>query len=104
MIRAILLCLLLTSCATVQTVAESPTTFAACKVADIATTSYALYTGRFVERNPFVSSIIGGGYIPLIAVSIALWYLIDYYDEPLLTIGANAITCPVAIHNAVLLM
>lgn len=97
--------LLLSSCATVQSVAESPTTFAVCKTVDVATTAYALNSGHFREANPILKPFIGPHhFVPLIAFSFALWWVIQKLNEPKLTMAANAITCGVSAHNIGLLM
>lgn len=96
--------LALTGCAELAPIAESPNTFAACKAVDVAATAYALHAGGFVEKNALVAPLLSHGYIPLIAVSVALWWIIDRMNTPALTVTANAITCPVAAHNAWLLL
>lgn len=103
-ILPIALFIALTGCATAQQVAESSNTFASCKAADVATTAYALHTGHFIEKNPLIAPLVSHGFIPLIAISIALWYVVDRYDGPKATMAANAITCPVAGHNLWLLL
>jgi hypothetical protein len=100
----IVLLISLSGCSTVQPIAESSDTFAYCKAADVATTAYGLGTGMFIEKNPFVASIIGGGVFPLIALSVALWYALDKYNNPKANMVANAITCPVAASNLFLLL
>ena len=95
--------LALMSLATVEEVATSPTTFAVCKTVDIATTAYLIENGLGVEANPVVASILGNGYIPLIALSVGLWYLIKQYNNPYATAGANVMTCGIAIHNLLLI-
>lgn len=100
--------LLLNGCALfgpMQEVAESPTTFAVCKAADVATTAVALNSGHFHEVNPLLKGLIGPHNImPLVAFSIGVYLLLRYINEPKVTLAANAITCPIAAHNAVLLM
>jgi len=98
----LLLCLLLSSCAAidaVRPVAESTDVFAVCKAGDVLTTAYAIRTGMFIEKNPLVAPLISHGYLPLIAISIGIWYLLDRYNNPAATIAANVVTCPVAVHN-----
>lgn len=117
----ILLIFLLSGCATVGTitdaapdVAKSPTTFLACKAADVGLTAYALHTGLFIEKNPFIAPLIGhkatatgipilghiGAYMPLIAVSAGLVALVYWLHNDTATLAANAVTCPVAFYNA----
>lgn len=105
--KRLLIALLLSSlmgCATIQPIAESSDTFAVCKSVDVLTTAYGLGTGMFVEKNPLVASLLGHGWIPFVAISVALWYVIDKYNEPKVTMVANAITCPVAAHNLLLIL
>lgn len=94
----LLLCLLLPGCA----VMESSATFGACKAADVATTYYGLHHG-FVETNPIVRALLAHGWVPFIAVSVGLYLLIDHFNEPAVTVPANAFACGAAIHNLVLL-
>jgi len=101
---AALLLISVTGCATIQPIAESTDTFAVCKAGDVLTTAYGLGTGMLVEKNPFVASLLGHGWIPFIAISVAMWYALDKYKNPTATIAANAITCPVAAHNLFLLV
>ena len=88
----------LVGCATVQEVAESPTTFAECKTLDIATTAAIINQGGH-EMNPIAKALIGHSYIPLIAVSIGIYLILKEVNDPQITTVANAITCPVAAHN-----
>jgi hypothetical protein len=44
-----------------------------------------------------------GGYVPLIAFSVGLYYLIKYANEPVATGVANVVTCGVAAHNLLLI-
>lgn len=85
-------------------VMESPTTFGVCKAADVATTAYALNTGLFHESNPILKPFIGPHHImPLIAVSLLMWWVIYELNEPKVTVVANGITCGVAAHNLLLI-
>jgi hypothetical protein len=88
---------------TVEEVVTSPTTFAVCKAADIATTAYVIEHGIGVESNPIVASTLAHGYIPIIALSVGLWYLLKEYNNPVATAGANVVTCGVALHNLLLI-
>jgi hypothetical protein len=100
----IVLLISLSGCATVKPIAESSETFAVCKTADVVTTAYGLGTGMFIEKNAFVASIIGNGFFPLVALSVALWYALEKHNNPKANMVANAITCPVAAHNLLLLL
>lgn len=93
----LLLCLLLPGCA----VMESPKTFLACKAVDVGTTYYGLHHG-FHEINPLSKALLAHGWIPLIAVSVGLYLLIDHLNEPALTVPVNVLTCGVAARNLVL--
>lgn len=105
LLAAIATAVLLTGCANLRQVAESPDTFAICKAADVITTAVALNSGAFHEANPLLKPFIGPHNIfPLVAFSFALWWVIQHYNEPKLTLAANVITCGVAGHNAVLLL
>ena len=102
-----LLCLLLSlsliGCASIKPIAESPETFAVCKAADIATTA-AIINGGGHELNPIAKGLIGHSYIPLILVSVAIYYALKELNEPKLNVAANAVTCGVAAHNLVILL
>jgi hypothetical protein len=103
-----LLALLISGCASipegVKDVATSPETFAVCKTADVITTAVALNSGNFVEANPLLKGLIGPHNIfPLVAISVAMYLIIKHFNEPKLTLAANAITCGVAAHNLILL-
>ena len=89
---------------TLEEVVTSPTTFAVCKVVDVVSTIHLLSVGGFVEANPIVAwSMSVGGYVPLIAVSVGLWYLLKELNNPYATGIANIVTCGVAVHNLTLI-
>lgn len=100
--RTILILLIaLQGCAVMQ----SPTTFAACKSADIVTTAIGLNSGKFVETNPVLKVLIGPHhFVPLIAFSVGMYVLLRYLNQPKTTETVNAVTCAVAAHNAFLLV
>lgn len=105
LLASIIAAVLLTGCAELQTVATSPNTFAICKAADVVTTAVALNSGKFVEANPVLKPFIGPHhFLPLIAYSFALWWIIDRLNNPKVTLAANVLTCGAAGHNAVLLL
>ena len=82
-----------------EDVATSPTTFAACKAADIGTTAYILSHGG-VENNPIVAwSLRIGGYAPLVFVSIGIYWAMTKWGTPVTNTFTNVATCGVAIHN-----
>lgn len=95
---------LLTGCGTLQPIAESPTTFAVCEVADVATTAYALNSGHFHEANPLLKGLIGPhNFVPLITISIVAYLIIRHFNEPKITMAANAVKCGVAVRNALVI-
>ena len=102
-----LLCLVLifsmAGCASIKPIAESPETFAACKTVDIATTA-AIISGGGHELNPIAKGLLAHGYIPIIAISVGIYYLLKELNEPKLNVAANAVTCGVAAHNALILV
>lgn len=89
---------MLSGCATVETVATSSNTFAACRAADVGTTYYALHHG-FAEINPIVKVLLAHGWVPYIAASIGAWYLIDHLNNPNVTLAANIVGCGAVVHN-----
>lgn len=90
----------LSGCATMQ----STDTFAVCKTADVVTTGIAMSSGGFVEANPLMRPLVSNGILPFAALSFGIYKLIEYINRPEVTLGANAVTCPVAAHNALLLI
>lgn len=98
LLAALSLILALNGCA----VLTSKETFAACKVADVATTIFVLHKGG-AEANPLMASVVAHwGYLGLIGVSAALvalvWYYHDSIPEPVM--GAiNVGQCGVVAHN-----
>ena len=92
----LLLAVLLSGCATI----ESKNTFIACKSADVVTTAIGLNSGKFVEANPILRPFIGPhNFLPLVAFSMAMLYLIEVVNEPKATAVVNVLTCGVAAHN-----
>lgn len=102
-----LICLLLSlsliGCASIKPIAESPETFAVCKTIDIATTAVILSNGG-VELNPIAKGLLAHGYIPIIAISVGIYFLLKELNEPKLNVAANAVTCGVSAHNALVLV
>lgn len=94
MIRAVLAIVFLSGCVSLS----EPSTFAACKAADIGTTAIALRSG-FVEGNPIVASSLAHGYFPLIAVSFVIYKLLEQGNNPSMTTMASAVTCGAAGWN-----
>ncbi len=108
-ILAILGCMILCGCAgnikeDALGVMSSPSLFAVCKAIDVGTTMVALNTGKFVEANPLLKLVIGPhNFFPLVGFSVGMYLLLKWYNEPKATMAANAVTCGVGLHNAVLL-
>lgn len=105
---ALILCLLLTGCATTQlaevpAVVTSPETFAVCKAVDIASTAYLIHNGLAIEANPIVAATLAHGYFPIIAISVGIYFLLKHYNDPIATGVANVATCGVAVHNLLLI-
>jgi ABC-type maltose transport system permease subunit len=109
---ALILALLFTCSAHAQSVIDdllaSPagdiSTFAVCKTADVVTTGYALSTGRFIEKNPLIAPLVSQGIGPLALISIAVYFVLDHFNNRTATATMNAVTCPIAAHNAWLLL
>ena len=95
------------SAGALEDVATSPTTFAVCKTVDIASTAYLLEHGLATEANPLVAPLIAHGYIPLIAVSLGIYWMMKHFkDQPgakTATAVANGVTCLAATQNLLLL-
>jgi hypothetical protein len=86
-----------------EEIATSTDTFAICKAADVITTAYVIEHGIGVEANPIVAPLVAHGYIPFILVSYGVYRLIKWLDNPGATLGANVITCGVAVNNLLLI-
>ena len=91
------------SAGTLEEVATSPDTFAACKAVDIASTAYLLKTGIATESNPIVAPLITHGYFPLAALSIGVYWLMTKYHNATANTVANGVTCGVAASNLLLI-
>lgn len=104
----------LTGCATVPDVvphSDGAKIFTACKIADGLTTGIAVTSGKFVELNPLLKGIVGGGmsWIPFGIVITAVILLHNWADNNDLIgtkteVAVNSITCGVAGRNAYLLL
>lgn len=104
-LAAVALAAALTGCATVRPIAESPDTFAACQIADAATTAIALGRGGFVEANPVMRALIGHGWLPFLAFKAGLIWMVYRLDAPPpVQTTLNAIACAPAIHNTRMLI
>lgn len=89
---------------TISEVASSTDTFAVCKGLDVATTMIALGTGVGVEANPAMAALLQHGYIPVIALGFAVWWLLDELNDPTTTTVANVITCGVVVNNLMVIL
>lgn len=87
----------------VEEVVTSPTTFAVCKTADVLSTIYVIEHSIGVEANPVIAPLLTNGYIPFIALSVGIWWLIKEYNNPTVTAAANVVGCGVAAHNLLLI-
>jgi len=88
----------------VEEVITSPDTFTVCKAADVATTIYLLENiAGATEANPLMAGLISHGYLPLIAFSAAVVWLIHKVNDPVATGIANVLTCGAAINNLLLI-
>lgn len=108
--RSLLLILLLSGCAAVQSItdaappaAKSTTTFAVCKTLDITSTAYGIRAGLVHEANPLMGATLAHGYFPMIAIGIGIWYMLDKLNDPTATLTVNTVTCGTAAHNLWLL-
>lgn len=100
-----LLALSLSGCATITDIAGRRETLAICKAADVISTITLLDTGAFHETNGLMKVLMGGahGFSPFIAVSILYVVVVWLIDDSILNTVSNAITCPVAARNILLL-
>ena len=91
----------LAGCASLPPAATSRDTFAACQIADAATTYYALsHRVGFVEGNPIMAGLLKHGWLPFIGFKAALVWLVYYLDEPPAVQAVfNAVACAPVIHN-----
>ena len=91
----------LTGCASLPPAATSRETFAACQIADAATTYYALsHRVGFVEGNPIMAGLLKHGWLPFIGFKAALIWLVYYLDEPPAVQAAfNAVACAPVVNN-----
>lgn len=104
MLRVLILSVFLVGCSTIKTTAESTDTFAVCKTLDVATTYHGVTTGKFVEANPIVAKLLTHGWLPWIAISAGLYWVLVELDNKPVTTAANAMTCGVSLNNIYLLV
>jgi hypothetical protein len=90
---------------TIEEVATSPTTFAVCKAADVASTMYLINSGIGHEANPAMASLMTGPlqWLPFIALSYGIYRLVVYINNPATTVVANGVTCAAAASNLLLI-
>lgn len=86
-------------------------TYTKCAVADVVTTTIGLATntmmeGNILSRALFIEPLgaVGGYVVPVIALSIAGYYLLEYINEPVVTASVSGITCAVALNNLSLIL
>ena len=97
-ILIVILAITLSGCAVMQ----DERTFAACRAADLVTTKVALGAGA-TEANPIAHALMSFHWIPLIAVNVALIWLVhslwsDMNDDERTLV--NAVSCAPPLWNA----
>ena len=104
-LAALALAFTLTGCATIQTVASSKETFVACQVLDTATTYVGVSKVGLMEGNPLVAALLKHGWLPFIAVKVALvWAVYNADFSPAGQTVANVAACVPGVWNATLLV
>lgn len=100
-LAALALAATLTGCASLPPAATSRETFAACQIADAATTYYALsHRVGFVEGNPIMAKLMSHGWLPFLGFKAFLvWYVYWLDASPPVQTTFNAIACAPVIHN-----
>lgn len=100
-LAALALAATLSGCASLPPAATSKETFAACQIADAATTYYALsHRVGFVEGNPIMAGLLKHGWLPFIGFKAALiWYVYWLDATPTTQAVFNGIACAPVIHN-----
>lgn len=96
---------LLAGCATVGSAATSKRTFAACRVADVATTTAIIRSGG-VELNPIIRPLLAHGFFPFFAFEAAvIWFAWRVWDDlaPPVKLVANVTSCWPIPNNSALL-
>ena len=93
--------------------ATSPKLLAGCAAADVLTTAYAVHVGIAREANPLLAKAVNAHhFLPLLLAKFAyvgvIWWVYEQYRESQLIkagVGVtSAVTCGVAIHNALLIV
>ncbi len=103
-LAALALAFTLTGCATIQTVASSKETFVACQALDVATTYVGVSKVGLMEGNPIVAALLKHGWLPFIAVKVALvWAVYNADFSPAGQTVANVAACVPGVWNATLL-
>lgn len=108
-ITAALATALLSGCATMQKAEDTlgtPDAFAKCAVADVATTTIGISTGRMVEANPLTKALtikalghVAGAIVPVIGLSILGYYALKALNKPAVTATVTGLTCFSAARN-----
>jgi len=81
-----------------------------CAAADVATTSVGLSANVMHEINPLTKALgikslgpVAGTVVPLIALSVAGYFILRAIDRSAITAGAAALTCAASIRNGVII-
>ena len=89
----------------------TPDNFAKCATFDVAATTIGLATNRMREIDPIVKALsihgigrVASAVIPVIGLSIAGYYLLDWLNKPDVTAAAVIATCFTAARNIYLIM
>ena len=105
-LTAIALVLALSGCATLERVGTLDN-YKLAATADVVTTAVGLGTGMMTEANPLTRALaieafghVGGTVVPVIALSIAGYYLLRWINNPTVTGVAVVLTGAAAINNA----
>ena len=102
---ALALAFTLSGCATIQSVASSKETFVACQALDVATTYVGVSKVWLMEGNPLVAALLKHGWLPFIAVKVALvWAVYSADFSPKAQTIANVAACVPGVWNATLLV
>jgi uncharacterized membrane protein len=104
-LAALALAFTLSGCATIQTVASSKETFVACQALDVATTYIGVAKAGMMEANPIVAALLKHGWLPFIALKVALvWAVYNADFSPAGQTVANVAACAPGVWNTHLLV
>ena len=94
--RAVILCLALAGCATLQTTQG----LALCAATDVATTVGGVHAGLIKEANPiWAHSVNAGHYAPFVLAVIGMVLFLDWLDRPEVTGVVAGVECAFGAHN-----